>query len=850
MVNKKIYFIQKHKTTPLEFLNYISKRNAEEIETQTTPQNEPITKSDKNIISQENKLTKDITNIPSKESLDEKSENNKSKRFTYESNDFKVPDITLHDNKKNKIDIPFNLYAKLYPYQIDGYHWLLKHIQNKEGCIIADDMGLGKTIQIISVLLYLTNIHYINKDRKVLVIVPYGLILTWKKEFNMFAPSIKVHIYHDKIPNIGQRELNIECDVIITSYSLIKKDFHKFNCSWLFIIVDEAQKIKNLSTKTNVIINSINATHKIALSGTPLENNLIDFYAIFNFVNPGYLGNLTDFKQYFNKPIINKDNVVLENFLKIVKPYVLRRLKEEKHIGLTLPKKTIKTYYCQLTEEQRKLYNDILRYKKSQHKQAHKNLSFRHISITKMICNHPAQYNHSITNISMKQSGKMLLLKELLTGKLLNEKCVIYTQFVKGRLLADLIEKELKIKTLFLFGDCSLKEREQILDDFKNPLLQIPILIISLTAGGVGITLTVAKHLIIFDLWWNHALESQAMDRIYRIGQKQDVTIHRFITRYTIEEFMNKKIEAKQELANLILQKNINSTTLTKIEREQLLKKNKKYKQKHSNIATIKNTTHNKMNNMHISNTQTLNALNMLYLGTWYINESHYTNLLFMNNDSYDIILRDWKDKNSRYLHNTIKILPPEREYFCIQTTLSEDLFSLRDFISYKKRFDENTYNLKKINITQIHDLNLVKDLILTAYKNLKIHSKRNTTIIHFETILNTHNIYQKENQNQLKENIHAIFKKEIKPQNKSLIKNNINYIHLEIIYSKRKHILYENICSFITNFVKENKNTLFHHTILQKYVFFDYERNYDKNIYFKHYYSNEVYHKLFTKDL
>lgn len=170
-------------------------------------------------------------------------------------------------------------------------------------------------------------------------------------------------------------------------------------------------------------------------------------------------------------------------------------------------------------------------------------------------------------------------------------------------------------------------------------------------------------------------------------------------------------------------------------------------------------------------------------------------------------------------------MVQPGKEYFCIQTTMSEDFFSLRNFVLNKRHKDENTYNFKKINITEIHDFNFVKDSILGFYENLNTRNKKNTTIIHFEIILNTNNIYQKENQNQLKEKIHALFKKEIKQQSESLIKKNINYIHLELNSNKKNQILCENICSFIINFVKDNKNVIFHHTIVQKYAFFDYEK-------------------------
>lgn len=479
-----------------------------------------------------------------------------------------------------KIPLPANLKAKLYPYQEIGFNWLLKNIANKEGCILADDMGLGKTLQIIAVLLHLKNTNYINNKQKVLLIVPLSLISNWLKEFSKFAPDIKIHVYHHNFIN-GKREIIDNCEVIITAYSMILQDFNKFNIEWSFLILDEAQKIKNHEIKTTRKINSIKAIHKIALTGTPFENNLYNYYSLFNFINPNYLGNSKYFFNYFFKPIAIDDDIPLKTFTKITKPYVLRRLKTDKTILPNFPTKTVRIHHCRLTKEQKILYKEILDIKDGEHKK-NWGIPLGLTQYLKLICNHPSQVSNDVASIHINQSGKTMKLANLLTGELKDEKVVIVTQYVRGELLVKLFQKELNSKILFLHGGCTLEQRNNLICEFQNPLSNAKILIISLKAGGVGLNLTSARHIIIFDLWWNYAVEKQAIDRIYRIGQTRNVIVHRFITMNSIEEFMNEKIKSKKKAGKIVKTYKAMKAIkpLTKLEREHVLHANQLYCEK------------------------------------------------------------------------------------------------------------------------------------------------------------------------------------------------------------------------------------------------------------------------------
>lgn len=454
--------------------------------------------------------------------------------------------------KYSLLDIPKNLNAELRPYQQRGFSWLIQNIQTGFGSILADDMGLGKTIQTIAVILHYKN-QGLLKDKKALIIMPTGLMSNWSHEISRFAPDLKAEIYHGP----GRQLPKSKYDVLLTSYGVIRSDIEKlFDKSWFLCIIDEAQNIKNDKTDQTKAIKRIIADHKIALSGTPVENKLIEYWSIFDFINCGYLGNNSEFKKRFVDEIEKeRSKHTLEAFKKITAPFILRRLKNDRTIIPDLPDKMETNQYCALTKEQIKLYENIsdVSFEEIEKSEGIQRKGFILSLITKLkqLCNHPLLVDDTQKN-HIDASGKMRLLIDLLQAiKSLDEKTLIFTQYVKtGDLLVNLLEKELKIKIPFLHGRLTTKERDKIVKDFQTNA-EVKILVVSLKAGGTGLNLTAANHVIHYDLWWNPAVENQATDRTYRIGQTKNVLVHRLLTQGTLEQQIDEIIQSKKELAEL-----------------------------------------------------------------------------------------------------------------------------------------------------------------------------------------------------------------------------------------------------------------------------------------------------------
>lgn len=462
------------------------------------------------------------------------------------------------------LSLPKNLKVKLYPHQIHGFKWMFNHLKNNRGCLLAHDMGLGKTLQVITLILHLKNNNYLKKKPGILIIVPITLVSNWIKEFTQFAPDISIHCY-----NRTNRHIK-NCDVIIVPYSLIDRDVEIFNqYEWLLIILDEAHNIKNPQSRRTQAINTLQAKSKIALTGTPIINSLMDYWSLFNFINPGYLGCEEEFLNYIMKPIeYFYDKEAYDVLIKITQPFVSRKLKT---ILKNLPKKTIIDCFVNLTKKQSKLYEATFRpegplflpfveqMKGINHLQLLPRQKVQQplISITyaKHLCNHPSQFFYEEEKKKLyTQSTKTIDLIKIIK-KHKNERGLVFTQVIMHHLLIELLEKE-GIKVLFLHGKCTLKERDDIVNEFQNPLSKVKILLISLFTGGIGLNLTAATYVIHFDLWWNSALEDQASDRAHRIGQKHPVTIYRFITKDTWEEGLNTIIQRKRQLINVVLNKN------------------------------------------------------------------------------------------------------------------------------------------------------------------------------------------------------------------------------------------------------------------------------------------------------
>lgn len=449
------------------------------------------------------------------------------------------------------VKAPARLKANLRPYQQSGFSWMVQNANLGFGSLLADDMGLGKTLQVIAVLLHFKMSGALN-DKKVLVVTPTSLLSNWQKEIEKFAPDLSTQVYHGQ-----KRELSKESNILITSYGLARRDKTKFNAINLHtLVIDEAQQIKNPQTAQTKSIKSIKADYRIAMSGTPVENHLMEYWSLFDFTNTGYLGSAKDFKKSYATPIENdRDLNCLKRFQNMTSPFILRRLKSDKSIIQDLPEKIESDLICNLTTEQTALYQELVDHTLEKIEDSEgierKGLVFKLINALKQICNHPSQYLKD-SNALVDQSGKLSATCDLLNAiNEQGEKTLIFTQYTQmGDLLAEVLSEQLGQSVPFLHGGLNIKKRDQLVYDFqKEP--QLKTLIISLKAGGTGLNLTAANHVIHYDLWWNPAVEAQATDRAYRIGQKKNVQVHRLITEGTFEEKINDMINDKKELADL-----------------------------------------------------------------------------------------------------------------------------------------------------------------------------------------------------------------------------------------------------------------------------------------------------------
>jgi SNF2 family DNA or RNA helicase/uncharacterized Zn finger protein len=462
------------------------------------------------------------------------------------------------------IPVPTSLKAELRAYQERGFSWNINNLLNGFGTILADDMGLGKTIQAISTILYLKENGFIKK--RVVIVVPTSLINNWENELERFAPSLGYFSYY------GLRREFEASDILITTYDIVRRDLvklkkEKIDC----LIIDEAQKIKNPNTETSKAIKSIKAKYKIALSGTPVENNLSELWSIFDFALPKYLKTLKDFQKNYAKDIeIKKDRTKIEKLKKITAPFMLRRLKSDKNIAPDLPEKIIIDEYSTMTKEQAGLYQSLVdeSFEAMSDEENTGALVLKLIISLKQICNHPRNFDKK-SPIDPKLSGKAQQLLTILETILQrNEKVLIFTQYVEmGDILVKMIEDVLLTTPLFLKGSQTKKKRDEIVDSFQNDPKH-KIFILSLKAGGVGLNLTQANHVIHYDLWFNPAVENQATDRAFRIGQKRNVSVYRFITKDSFEEKIDKMIKAKQELSDLSV--SIGENWLGKMDRDEL----------------------------------------------------------------------------------------------------------------------------------------------------------------------------------------------------------------------------------------------------------------------------------------
>ena len=463
------------------------------------------------------------------------------------------------------VDIPSGFKGTLREYQKRGFYWLTFLRDHGIGACLADDMGLGKTIQSICLLLYERE----NKltDKPTLIICPTSVVGNWEKEIEKFAPGLKTAIHH------GNSRWSYETfsdeihknEVVITTYALIVRDKSLFQKEeWAGIILDEAQNIKNSASKQTQHIKALKADYKIALTGTPVENRLSDLWSIMDFLNSGYLYNWSTFRREFAVPIEREgDSKKSSKLRKIISPFVLRRLKTDANIIKDLPEKIETKEYAPLTKEQATLYqavvNDCLNKIDSSEGMQRRGLIIASLTKFKQICNHPVQFLKDNGEIEGR-SGKLERLLEMLEVVIEEgDRSLVFTQFaVMGHILQSEIEKKLGVKTLFLHGGTSRKKREELINIFQNDSAQPIVFVLSLKAGGLGLNLTKANHVFHFDRWWNPAVENQATDRAFRIGQIKNVHVHKFICMGTLEEKIDGMLERKQALAESIVSTNEN----------------------------------------------------------------------------------------------------------------------------------------------------------------------------------------------------------------------------------------------------------------------------------------------------
>lgn len=474
--------------------------------------------------------------------------------------------------------IPDSLHATLRAYQHEGFAWLTFLRRFGLGAILADDMGLGKTVQLIAYLLHAKE-SAAESGRPpaapALIICPTSVLGNWQKELQRFAPSLRVLLHYGGARENGNDFAAVirEADVVLTSYATASLDQEQLRTvHWDAICLDEAQNIKNAQTKQSAAVRSLSARHRIALTGTPIENRLAELWSIYDFIAPGYLGSARAFQNRFAGPIEkDHDEQRTEDLKKLVGPFLLRRKKKDPNIQLDLPEKNEMKTYVKLTAEQAALYDQAVNQLISQMGALkgirRKGAILSALTHLKQLCDHPllvggdpvpgldytpedsTDYD-SLVERSSKLERLLAMVRELREE---DERCLIFTQYIgMGEMLRSVLEHELKEPVLYLNGSTSKTARDRMIESFQKGEGG-GVFILSLKAGGVGLNLTAANHVFHFDRWWNPAVENQATDRAYRMGQTRDVQVHKFIALGTLEERIDEMLESKQQLSDNVI---------------------------------------------------------------------------------------------------------------------------------------------------------------------------------------------------------------------------------------------------------------------------------------------------------
>jgi SNF2 family DNA or RNA helicase len=454
-----------------------------------------------------------------------------------------------------ELEPPAGLKATLRPYQVRGYSWLAFLRRWGLGACLADDMGLGKTVQTLSLLL---------RDRgsgvkqPVLLVCPMSVVGNWSREAARFAPELPLVIHHG--PNRAKtktalKKATAKAAVVLTSYGLLARDRELFEAlKWSGVILDEAQTIKNSNTKTAQAARAMTSEYRVALTGTPVENHVGDLWALGQFLNPGLLGSEAAFRRDFFTPIQrHQDTEAMERLKRLTGPFLLRRLKTDPTVISDLPAKIETTEFCTLTREQASLYAAVVKELDKDITGAEgiqrKGMVLGALSKLKQVCNHPAQFLGDRSAIP-NRSGKLARLTEMLEELLdAGDKALVFTQFTEmGDIIRSHLQETFAREVLFLHGGTSRKQRDAMVQRIQSADGP-PVFLLSLKAGGTGLNLTAATHVFHFDRWWNPAVETQATDRAFRIGQTRTVQVHAFVCSGTLEEKIDEMLTRKRGVA-------------------------------------------------------------------------------------------------------------------------------------------------------------------------------------------------------------------------------------------------------------------------------------------------------------
>ncbi len=471
------------------------------------------------------------------------------------------------DRRLEPVPAPEGFTGTLRPYQERGLAWLTFLESLGLGRILADDMGLGKSAMVLALLLGdATGPLGRQADDDVgptLLVCPMSLVGNWQREVAKFAPSLRIHVHHGAERSRGKHFTTAvgQADLVITTYALAARDSADLSeIEWHRVVVDEAQAIKNAATRQAAAVRALPARHRIAVTGTPVENRLADLWSIMEFANPGLLGSAPTFKKRFAEPVERRgDEVAAERLRRLTGPFILRRVKTDKSIISDLPEKLEMEVLCNLTAEQASLYQavveDMMEKIKNSEGIERRGLVLATMTKLKQVCNHPAQLLRDGTRLAGR-SGKLARLEEILEEVLATgERALLFTQYAEfGGMLRAHLGARFGREVAYLHGGVPKAERDAMVTRFQDGgPTSPPLFVLSLKAGGTGLTLTAANHVIHVDRWWNPAVEDQATDRAFRIGQTRNVQVRKFVCAGTVEEKISAMIRDKRGLAAKIV---------------------------------------------------------------------------------------------------------------------------------------------------------------------------------------------------------------------------------------------------------------------------------------------------------